>query len=184
MPKTRIQKQDLVIELKDKLSKAKSVVFADYKGLKMNQLSELRKSLRDQQSEFTITKNNLLKLALNNPKDSSLDPLHSSLFEGPIATLFVYDDEITPIKTLVKAFKDNQTGRVKAGIFEGEFISDIEIGKLAALPSKDELKAKVVGSLGAPLYGIVGVLQANLRNLVYILDQIKSSKGGDTQMSS
>lgn len=181
MPKTRTQKQDLVIQLKDKLSKAKSVVFADYKGLKMSQLSILRKDLRDQKSEFTITKNSLLKLALSTIHHP---PSTIQLFEGPIATLFSYDDEITPIKTLVKALKDNQTGKVKAGIFEGEFVSDLEIGKLAALPSKQELKVQVVGSLGAPLYGIVGVLQANLRNLVYVLDQIKNSKGGDAQASS
>jgi len=61
----------------------------------------------------------------------------------------------------------------------GEFIDEYKVNRLATLPSKDELRAKVVGTLGAPLYGIVGVLQANLRNLVYALDQIRISRGGE-----
>lgn len=182
MPKTRKQKEEIVAKLTEKLANAKSVVFADYKGLTMAQLGALRKQLSEVGGQFSVTKNNLLKLALNN---SQLTINNDQLFEGPVATLFAYDDEITPIKILAKALKDlpadrqgNQIGSVKGGFFEGEFADQIKINKLASLPSKDELKAKIVGSLGAPLYGIVGVLQANLRNLVYVLDQIKIMRGG------
>ena len=182
MPKTRAQKEQTVQELTDKLIKAKSVVFADYqqagssssKGMTMTMLSDLRNKLRDQDAEFIVTKNNLLKLAAKQANAA----LEDDLFEGPIATLFSYADEISPIKTLTKAFKDNQIGTVKAGILIGEIIDQSTINKLASLPSKDELRAKIVGSLGAPLYGIVGVLQANLGNLVYALDQIRISRGG------
>lgn len=176
MPKTKQQKIDIVADLKDRINKSKSIVFADYKGLTMNQMSELRSKLREADAEFTVTKNNLLKLALN---DSRLTINDERLFEGPIATLFAYDDEITPIKLLTKALKDNQIGPVKGGIFEGEFMDEHQVIKLSNLPSKDELRAKIVGSLGSPLYGIVGVLQANLRNLVYALDQIRVQKGGE-----
>lgn len=175
MPKTRQQKQDLVTELTEKLSRAKSVVFADYKGLSMAQLSDLRNKLREVGAEFTVTKNNLLKLALN---DSRLTMNDERLFEGPTATLFAYDDEINPIKLLSKTLKDAQIGKVKAGFFESEFMDEYQINKLASLPSKDELRAKIVGSLSSPLYGIVGVLQANLRNLVSTLEQIRTMKGG------
>lgn len=175
MPKTRQQKQDLVTKLTEKLSQAKSVVFTDYKGLTMAQLTDLRNKLRELGAEFTITKNNLLKLAL---KNSQLTIDNGQLFEGPTATLFANDDEISPIKILVKALKDTAIGSIKSGIFEDELIDDVMIQKLASLPSKDELRAKVVMSLTSPLYGIVGVLQANLRNLVYALEQIKVIKGG------
>ena len=102
-----------------------------------------------------------------------------AVFEGPIATLFAYGDEIAPIKALTKAIKDNGIGKAKAGFLAQEFLTDAKVKQLADLPGKDELRAKVVGALGSPLYGIVGVLQANLRNLVYALEQIRVKKGGE-----
>lgn len=173
MPKTRAQKEETVIILTEKLSKAKSVVFADYRGLTMGQLSSLRKELRVLGAEFAITKNNLLKLAINNSK---LPINNDELFLGPTATLFSYEDEITPIKSLTKLLKDTQIGSIKMGLMGGDVIDTYSIARLASLPSKDELRAKIVGSLGSPLYGIVGVLQANLRNLVYVLDSIREKK--------
>ena len=175
MPKTRVQKEQTVTTITDKLGKSKSIIFADYQGMTMTQLSDLRKTLREQGAEFGVTKNNLLKIAL---KNSNLN-VDDALLTGPIATLFSYEDEILPIKTLTKAIKDNQIGKVRGGVMAGEFIDEYKVNRLATLPSKDELRAKVVGTLGAPLYGIVGVLQANLRNLVYALDQIRISRGGE-----
>jgi large subunit ribosomal protein L10 len=176
MPKTRIQKEDAVAKLKVNLSKANSVVFTDYKGMTMSQLSDLRNKLREDSAELSVTKNNLIKIAL---KESSIEVLDEKVFEGPMATLFAYGEEIGPIKTLTKSLKDSQIGTVKGGLLNGEYMNSMQINKLATLPSRDELRAKVVGSLGAPLYGIVGVLQANLRNLVYALDQIRIAKGGE-----
>lgn len=174
MPKTKVQKQDIVAEIADKLGKASSVVFTDYQGLTMSELSELRNKLAESSAELTVTKNNLLRVALQ----TTSYQLPATVYEGPIATLFAFGDEITPIKTLTKGLKDYQKGSVKGGILAGEFLDGLMIGKLAALPSKDELRAKVVGSLSAPLYGIVGVLQANLRNLVYALSEIQKQRGG------
>lgn len=176
MPKTRQQKEEIVKSLTDKLMRAKSVIFTDYKGLNMAQLSDLRDKLRESKAEFNITKNSLLKLALDK---SDLQYPVSDIQTGPTATLFSYDDEVTPIKLLVKAFKDHTKGSVKSGFFAGELMDDVQINRIALLPSRDELRAKIVGSLGTPLYGIVGVLQANLRNLVYTLDQIRTVKGGE-----
>lgn len=176
MPKTRIQKEEIVTQLTQKLSKAKSVVFADYQGMTMSQLSAIRDQLSEMSSEFTVTKNNLLKIALENNKIALGD---DQILKGTVATLMAYDDEISPIKVLTKAIKDNQIGSIKSGILNGEYLDAYKINKLALLPSKDELRAKIVGALGSPLYGIVGVLQANLRSLVYALDQIRIKKGGE-----
>ena len=172
--KTRLQKEELSIKLAEKLGRAKAVVFTDYKGLTMQQLSELRNKLVDVQGEFSITKNTALIHALK----SSDHKLPESNFEGPTATLFAYNDEIIPIKLLVKAIKDNNIGAVKAGFLGLEALDASRINQLATLPSKDELRAKTVGILAAPLQGIVGVLQANLRNLVYALSEIQKMKGG------
>lgn len=176
MPKTKQQKHDLVAELSDKLGKSNSVVFTDYKGLTMAQLSELRSKFSELSAEYTVTKNTLLQHAL---KQSNISVEDKSFLEGPVATLFSFGEQIEPIKILTKGFKDFQIGEVKAGLLDGQYMSKDQVIKLSQLPSQQELRAKVVGSLGAPLYGIVGVLQANLRNLVYALDQIRISKGGE-----
>lgn len=176
MPKTKAQKQIILTELTEKVGKAKSMVFADYQGMTMSQLSALRNDLAELSAEFTVTKNNLVKIAL---KENSLNLTDDAVLEGPVATLFAYGDEIAPIKVLTKAIKDNNIGKTKAGFLSGEFLTDAKVKQLAQLPSKDELRAKVVGALGSPLYEIVGVLQANLRNLVYALDQIRKQKGGE-----
>ena len=175
MPKTRVQKEETVAKLTSQLAAAKSVVFADYKGLTMSQLSDVRNQLSEVGGKLSVTKNNLLKISLQ----STNYQLPATLFEGPVATLIASYDEIAPIKVLVKALKDFQMGKVKAGILEGEVLDEYKLVQLANLPTKNELRAKVVGSLGAPLYGIVGVLQANLRNLVYALDQIRVVRGGE-----
>lgn len=165
MPKTRIEKEQAVVQLQDKLKRAKALVFTDYKGLTMSQLSDLRNKLREVNGEFAITKNTLLKRAL---PGSSLN--------GPTATLFAYDDEISPIKILVKALKDFAKGNVKSGFLGSEALDEQKILHLSTLPSKDELRAKTVGILVAPIKGILSVLQGNLRNLVYVLEQIKEKR--------
>lgn len=183
MPKTRLQKEEAVVKLKEKLEKATALVFADYqqagaagtKGLTMSQLTDLRNKLREVAAEFSVTKNSTLKRALQ----SSTIHLPPSSFEGPTATLFAYDDQISPIKILVKAFKDYTIGKVKFGFLGKEALDEAKIIQLSALPSKDELRAKMVGVLVAPLSGMVTVLNANLRGLVYALDQIRKSKGGE-----
>jgi large subunit ribosomal protein L10 len=141
----------------------------------MDHLQDLRTKLDEISAQFSITKNNLLKIAL---KESGYE-VDDAVLEGPIATLFSYGDEIAGIKLLAKAIKDNGVGKTRAGFLNTEFLTDTQVNKLAELPSKDELRAKVVGALGGPLYGIVGVLQANLRNLVYALEQIRKQKGGE-----
>ena len=181
MSKTKQQKIDMATLLAEKLAKSKSVVLTDYKGLTMKQLSDLRNKLADVQGEFTITKNTILQHAFPASKLN----LPASSLEGPTATLFSYDDEISPIKLLVKALKDAGIGRVKIGFLGDpalpagrQVLDEAQINQLAALPTKDELRAKVVSVLAAPLQSMVGVLNGNLKNLVYALDQIRISKGG------
>lgn len=180
MPKTRAQKEEAVVKLKEKLGRAKALVFADYKGLTMKQLSQLRNALRNENAQFLITKNTVLSRAL----PASHFSLPTSNLEGPTATLFAYDDAILPIKILVKALKDFAIGKVKLGFLDNEALDEAKIIQLSSLPTKDELRGKVVGVLAAPLQGMVSVLQGNLRNLVYALSEIQKQRGGDVQASS
>ena len=173
MAKTRAQKEELVQKLQEKLGKAKAMVFTDYRGLTMKQLSDLRDKLREQQAEFTITKNTLLERAM--PTTYHLPP---TAYQTPTATLFAYDDEISPIKLLVKTLKDATLGKIKMGFLGTEALDEARILQLSTLPTKDELRGQTVGILVAPLQGIVSVLQGNLRNLVYALSEIQKAKGG------
>lgn len=167
MPKTKDQKIAAVKLIEERLSTAKAVVFSDYQGLSMKQLSDLRDKLREQNAEFSITKNTLLKRVL-----PSLD------FDGPTAALFAYEDEISPIKILVKAFKEAALGKIKFGFLGKDQLDESKIIQLSTLPSQSELRGKTVGVLVAPLQGIVSVLQGNLRNLVYALNEYQKQKGG------
>lgn len=176
MPKTKQQKQDLVEVLVEKLSTSSSVVFADYQGLTMNQLSTLRDELRNIDAEFLVTKNNLLSIAL---KRAGLPELSQEAAVGPVATLFAHGDEITPIKSLVKTLKEAGRGKVKAGIIDQSLMDSLSIITLSNLPAKQELQERVVRSLCSPLYGMVRVLQANTKNLVYAIDQIRIMRGGE-----
>lgn len=173
MPKTRAQKEETKDILSQKLRDSKSVVFTDYRGMTMGQISDLRIKLREQNAEFTVTKNTLMNLAL---KEAQLPVASKEIEEGPTATLFSFEDEIAPIKTLVKALKDAQIGKIKGGVVDGELMDSYSVIRLSSLPGKLELRGQVVGLIASPLQGIVGVLQANLRNLVYALNQIKEQK--------
>lgn len=176
MPKTKQQKKELVKQMAEKISRSKAVIFADYQGLTMKHLKELRQKLQAEGAEFNVTKNTLLSLAL---KERNLKTQEKALDQGATATLFSYEDELTPLKTLVKALKDIQIGKIKAGIIDDIFYNSAEIMRLASLPGRLELRAQVVSSLSAPLYGLANVLQANLRNLVFALEQIRLQKGGE-----
>ena len=168
----RQKRIDITDDLKAKLSKAKTVVVTDYRGLNMPQLQELRGELSKQEAEYTITKNRLVARAAKDAGYTFPDEL-----EGPTAVLFAYGDEISPLKALANFIKTNKLPAIKLGFLNQELLSADRINQLAKLPSRDELIGKVVGGISSPLYGMVGVLQANLRNLVYALNSIKESRG-------
>jgi len=171
---SRIKKEQTVAVLKEKLSRAKAVVLADQSGLSVTKLSELKKKLKGVDAELLVAKNTLLKIATNETGHSVAD----EILQGPTATLFAYGDEISPLKELTTFAKENEKPALKAGFLGTTLLSVERLNQLAKLPGKDVLRGKVVGSLYSPLYGIVGVLNGNLRNLVYALNAIKEQKGG------
>lgn len=167
----RQKRIDITADLKDKLSRAKTVVVTDYRGLNMTQLQELRAELLAQEAEYTITKNRLVARAA---KDAGYEIPQE--LEGPTAILTGYGDEISPIKVLAAFIKTNKMPEIKLGFLNQEFLTIDRVDQLAKLPSRDELIGKVVGSISSPLYDLVGALQGNLRNLVYILSRIQETK--------
>lgn len=168
----KLKKIELVKALVEKFQKAKSTVFTNYQGVTHKQLEELRKIVKKVGGEFTVTKNNLLKRALSDSKKQ----VSESTFDGPTGTLFAYNDEVTPLKELVKFFKSLGKDTIKAGILGDVELPQSEVEKLAQLPSRGVLLAQLVGQLQAPLYGLHNALSWNLRQLVWTLEAVKSKK--------
>ncbi|MCX6813703.1 MAG: 50S ribosomal protein L10 [Candidatus Azambacteria bacterium] len=168
---TRAKKEEIIEGLKDKLGRAKTVVFARYKGLTVADLTVLRNELKEAEGEGWVVKNRLTKIAL---KDKTEVP--DKILKGQTALFFSYKDELTAPKIVYKTAKNNENLKIKGGIFEDKFIEANEVEKLAQIPGREELLAKMVGSLNAPISGFVGALRGNLLNLLYTLNEIQKSK--------
>lgn len=173
MAKTRQQKEHEVQDLSDRFIKAKGVVFASYKGLTVSQTEDMRKSLRQVGAELKMAKKNLLQLVM---KKTGLDETVVDNFAGSVTVAFGYDDEIAPARVMAKYSKTNEAMELFGGILEKSFIDSSRVKALATLPGREDLLAKLVGTINAPVSGFVRALAGNMRNLVYVLDAIKTSK--------
>ncbi len=174
MPKTKEQKRTILKELGDKVAKAKSIIFAKYHGLTVKENEDLRHKLRQENNEYYVAKKTLFHLAL---KDKAISGLDVKNFQGQVAAIFGYADEVAPAK-IVNQFKKDKEGKIEfiGGILENKFINAAEVTSLAKLPSKQELYAKIVGSINAPVSGLVNALAGNIRNLVQALKAVGDKK--------
>lgn len=168
----RPEKEATVEEVKEKLSGAKGSVLTDFRGLKVQELSELRKNLRDNGIEYKIYKNTLAKIAA---KKVGFDEL-SVFLEGPTAFAFGNDDAITVAKILNDFAKSHAKLSLKAGIVEGKVLDADGIKAVANLPSRDGLIAQVVGMLQAPISGLAYVLNGPVSSIAVVLNRIAESK--------
>lgn len=175
MPKSKIQKGEIYRNLSEKIKKSKSMVFAGFNALGVKDNEALRAKLRAENSEYYVAKKTLLNRAL---QDNKLD-INVRDFDGKVAAIFSYEDEVAPAKVLGNFRKDkDKEGKIffLGGILEGKLLSKQEVENLSALPSKTELYAQLVGSLNAPISGFVNALAGNLRNLVNVLKAIEEKK--------
>lgn len=157
-----------VASLAEKIKDAKTLAFADYRGLTVNQISDLRNKVKAAGGEVIVTKNSLIKRALA----KNQLPAATEQLTGPTAAVFAYEDEIAPVRAVAESAKATGLPSFKFGFFGKSLLDSAGLSELAAIPSKPELAAKVVGTLSSPLYGIVTVLAANIRNFVSVLDQV------------
>jgi large subunit ribosomal protein L10 len=171
MAQTKQQKQKILEELKEKINKQKVVVFFDFSGLKVKDLSDLRKRLRKENSELKVAKKTLLSLAFK--KLDEVVAKNIKKLTGEIALVFGYQDTISPAKTLWQFSKDFPNLKILAGFVENEFKEADEIMALAQLPSRQELLARLAWSIAGPISGFVNVLQGNIKGLMYALSAIK-----------
>lgn len=160
-------KKEKVAELAKKIEKAKTVVFADYHGLSASQIGDLREKIKEAGGELIVAKNTLISRALT----SNQLPVTSDQLAGPTATLLAYEDEIAPIKKTAESANILGVPKFKFGFFGRDFLDLDAVENLSKILPKEVLQAKMVGALNSPLYGIVGVLSANIRNLLSVLSQ-------------
>jgi len=170
---TKKKKEELVDIFAERLEKSKAAVFTDYKGLTVEEINEVRSKLREQGIEFKVVKNTLFGLAV---KKANLDIDPKELANHPVAVAFGYDDEVAPAKVVFNFAKDHESLEIIGGILEGKSIDASNVKSLAQMPSREELIAKMIGSMNAPVSNFVGVMHANLRNVVGVLNAIKEQK--------
>ena len=179
MPQTKDQKKKIVDELKDLLSEQKAIVLVGISGLKVKELTELRKKLKTSGSKIKVLKKTLAKLAFAEKKiDGDEDKSSSSIFDKEemkteMAFVFGFEDEISPAKNVFQFSKENENLKILGGFIEGQFKDAEEMIVLAQMPSKEELFARLVGSISSPISGLVCVLQGNIKGLIYALNAIK-----------
>lgn len=167
------EKQATVAEIKEKLENAKGAVLADYRGLNVADATQLRRTLREAGIEFRVLKNTMTRIAAHEAGIEGLD----TYLEGPTAIAFGFNDLVAPAKILTTFAKDNKSLVIKAGIVEGKVVDEQGVKALADLPPREVLIAKMLGSMQAPISGMVNVLQGNIRNLVYALEAVRNQKG-------
>lgn len=171
MALTKEQKKQVVEDLNEKIGKQKAMVFVDVKGLKAKELFGLREKLKERDCQLTVSKKTLLNIAF---KENKID-LDTKKLTGQASLIFGFKDEIAPAKTVFE-FLQGKDAQILGGFFEDKFIETEKVVELAKILSRDELLAKVVGSIKAPIASCVNVLQGNIRSLVYVLNSIQNNK--------
>ncbi len=175
MAVSRKQKENVVATLIKDLGEAGSVILTDFTGINVEDMTELRVEMRENDVNFTVVKNTLLRRIFHEIKVKEDEGVYA-MMEGPTALAYS-TDEILPIK-LIKKFSDNHKGlpQIKGGFVSGETFEIDKLMCLADTPSRDELLAKFLGSACSPLQGFVSVSSGIIRKFFFALNAIRESK--------
>ena len=162
------QKERVVEQLAQRLRDSETLMVADYRGLTMPEIDELRIRLLEAGARFTVVKNTLTRRAAEAAgKENVLE-----LIDGPTAIAFLEaeGDPVAVAKVLSETARRNDVLVIRGGVFEGAVVGDAEIKRLATLPPADVLRAQLVGAVAAPMTTVVGLFAAPLRDLVGVID--------------
>ncbi len=164
----RSDKERVVAQLAQRLRDTDTLMVADYRGLSMPEIDELRSRLLEAGARFTVVKNTLTKLAAEEARTKDV----LELIEGPTAIAFLEteSDLAAVAKVLHETARAKNVLVIRGGLLEGELVGDEEIRRLATLPAADVLRAQLASSVAAPLTTVVGLFAAPLRELVGVLD--------------
>jgi large subunit ribosomal protein L10 len=164
----RQDKERIVSELAERLKSSQNLLVADYRGLSMPEIDELRSKLLETGARFSVVKNTLTRLAAEEAGVKEL----LDLIDGPTAIAFIdaEGDPAAAAKILNDTARAHDVLVIRGGLLEGDTVSDVEIKRLATLPPADVVRAQFAGAVAAPLTTIVGLFTAPLRDLVNVLD--------------
>jgi len=165
-------KKQIVQELKEKISKAQGIIFYDYRGLNVQEATELRNQFRAAGVEYHVIKNSMLKRAVDELEIKGLD----EYLAGPTAVAFGYGDPVAPAKVLTEYVKKIKKTEIKSGLLNGKVINLAGIESLANLPSREQLLAQLAGRLNAPSAGLARTLSGIICKLAYALNAVKEQK--------
>jgi len=171
--KTREEKATEVSQLSEQIGKASNAFLIDFKGITVPQVTELRKQVRETKSGYVVVKNTLALIAL---KDSPIIAMKEQ-FTGPTAIAFNASDAVALAKALTKFAKDVPAVHFKGALLDGQVVPASQIQAIANLPTRLELVSKLLFLFQSPMRRLATVLNANIRNLTVVLDQIAKQKG-------
>jgi large subunit ribosomal protein L10 len=163
--------------MEDKLQRSQVVVLMNYHGLSVETMNELRRKLGGDSVEFRVVKNTLVNHAMQRVGMEALE----EYLVGPTSILMSYDDPVGPVKSLTEFMRTNKQLEVKAAYFGGKVLNMEGVEALATMPSREELLAKLLATMQAPMAQLVGVLSALPRDLVGVLHAYKEKVGEEAQ---
>ncbi len=173
----KADKERVVAELAERLRTSQTLIVADYRGLTMPQIDDLRTELLKHGAKFTVVKNTLTRRAAEAAGAEQL----LALLEGPTAIAFLEaeGDPVAVAKAIGAAARETRVLEVRGGVLEGRSITAADIENLGKLPPLDQLRGQVLGAVAAPLYAVVGLFNAPLQNLVGLIDARIEQLGGE-----
>lgn len=173
MPLTREQKSNILDDLTDKFNRAKAAILVDFNKLSVSKAMELRRALKTINAEYKVAKKTLISRVL---KAGNFDDAKIDDFKTQVGVIFGYDDPVPVANSIWKFSKVNEALKILGGFLGMNWQGKDGIIALAKLPSREILLGQVVRTIAAPLSGLVTVLSGNMRNLVNVLDNIRSKK--------
>ena len=169
---TKAFKSEKIDAMKEKFEKAQVAVVTEYKGYSVDEITTLRRNLQKEGGDYMVTKNTLAKIAAKGTNYEAI----VDLCKGPIAVAFEFEDQVSPAKVVSNFIKDSKKGEILGAVLEGNLLSADEAKALANLPSKEELYAKMLGSINSPASGIVGAVNAVMASLTRAMAAVRDQK--------
>ncbi|MBI5324469.1 MAG: 50S ribosomal protein L10 [Ignavibacteriae bacterium] len=166
---TKQRKQEIVTELTEKFRNAGGFYLVDFVGMNVEESIKIRRQFKKMNVDYRVAKNTLILRAL---KDVGEYPIPSEVFTGQTAIIFSYSDPVSPAKALKEQIDKFNRPVFKGAYIDGQFFDSKQLKTVASLPTKQDIMASIVGSLHAPISGIVGSINAVMRDLASIIEEV------------
>jgi Ribosomal protein L10 len=171
-------KHEVLAETGDLISRSQAVLLTEYRGLTVPQMNDLRKSLREKDADFSVVKNTLFKRAVTGGDSADIDPQLDAALNGPTAAVFALGDPVPAAKVVTDYIANNRNTplAIKGGWLGGQFYSPKQVEQLSKVPPREVLIAQMLGSLNAPVTGLVGTLNGIISNFVFTLQAVADKR--------